>query len=125
LPERAFADSLNIVEFNPDSLKKFIETPRGRQIPDEETQRPSGAKTNRGDRVTQMLKGGASGAPGGKFGPEAVDPVMRFDAAIRSNLAELVRNLLQQGKTEKLGELLQDHKQFIDSILGLLNNKEG
>ncbi len=80
-----------------------------------------GAKTNRGNRVTQMLKG-ASGAPKGQ---EPVDPIMKIDGAVRNYLAELVRNSLQANRHEQLHELLTEHRRFIDEIIVLLESQGG
>ncbi|MBW7859045.1 MAG: hypothetical protein H3C43_12310 [Leptonema sp. (in: Bacteria)] len=57
--------------------------------------------------------------------PEAQpsNAIAQHDSAIRNHLAGLVRALLQEGDPQKLHDLLIEHRNFIDSILDLLNPK--
>lgn len=49
--------------------------------------------------------------------------IAQHDSAIRNHLAGLVRAVLQEGNPQKLQDLLIEHRNFIDSILDLLNPK--
>jgi len=54
--------------------------------------------------------------------PDIADSAAQHDSAIRNHLAGLVRSLVQRGESQKLHDLLIEHRNFIDGILDLLTN---
>lgn len=52
------------------------------------------------------------------------DPIASHDSAIRQHMGEIVRTLMNQGQTARLAEILHQHKEFIESILDLLEGKQ-
>lgn len=97
--------------FTPESLKKFISQ---REI----EQKKSGSKeayTARGQRVSEVLRqrGGQEGQTEAKG---------NLDALIRQNMGELVRKYVQAGKFQDLKTIMEEHKNFINEILNLVEN---
>ena len=95
--------------FTPESLKRFINqgsSPQGApQMP--------GA---RGQRVSETLRHSGGQAQGGP------NSNANLDTLIRQNMGELVRKYVQAGKLEELKNVMEEHRSFIDEILGLIQN---
>lgn len=50
-------------------------------------------------------------------GPSAgFDPAGHHDTALRTHMVELVRLLTAAGEYERLGKMLQEHRDFIDQV---------
>ena len=98
--------------FTPGSLKKFIN-----QGPSPSQGHPQGqARSARGQRVSDALQNAARQ----KQGPP--DANGNLDALIRQSMGELVRKYMQAGKLQELKIVMEEHRSFIDEILGLLSN---
>jgi hypothetical protein len=75
---------------------------------------------NRAEEFMQKTRKRSSGSPDAPVNEAGA----HHDSAIRNHLAGLVRAFLQSGDREKLRELLIEHRNFIDSILQLLDQKK-
>ena len=88
----------------------------------------AGPSRRRAEEFTHKARAGrspdprsAAGAPAGALINEAG---AHHDGAVRNHLAGLVRAFLQSGDKAKLRELLEEHRNFIDGILNLLDSQK-
>ncbi|GIX40626.1 MAG: hypothetical protein KatS3mg129_0359 [Leptospiraceae bacterium] len=93
-------------EFTPETLKKFITQNRERRNPDEVLENINKAKEFR-----KKLEQQNSPIP---------QNLAELDAQIRNNMVEIIRRLVKTNQKEELKKILEEHKNFIQNILDIL-----
>ncbi len=113
-------------EFTPESLREFLRQPRNPRFEEQSppsAETPAAARTARARRIAEILSnaGGAHGATAGR------ESVAALDGAVRQNLAELVRQMMEAQRFAELESMLDMHARFIGDIQKLLqrNRSEG
>ncbi len=103
--------------FTADSLKQFIS---GTPPKDQGQVDPMGeARTSRGKQVMNIMRGQEGEAQQNQGSQKQQESL---DSLIRQSMGELVRKHMQTGKLQELKSTLEEHKNFIDDILSLLES---
>ncbi|MCS7204307.1 MAG: hypothetical protein NZ853_01270 [Leptospiraceae bacterium] len=89
-------------EFTPETLKNYILSQKNKRNVEEIIEKIEKSKEQQ--RKTDITFNNLS----------------ELDSMIRNGLAEIIRRHIRTGKKEELKKILQEHKEFIDSILSLL-----